>query len=221
MTAEPATAESETLDHLRETILSATLPNVLFGGWTRKALIAGAEAEHLTADDVDLVFPRGVKDATRVEELTEAAAQQKRRTPSAVRQLLEGWRAKYFRRVTNADFYERVMPILLSKAVQLRRSFNQRKGSMQGMVWVKNVILLMLENTYDLYLCFHYWVFGYDDYSAGLGGILAFSAVVLALSARFYTREGPHAALAALVGLKVFVEVQRAIKDEAPGRLLR
>ena len=63
MTAEPATAESETLDHLRETILSATLPNVLFDGWTRKALIAGAEAEHLTADDVDLVFPRGVKDA--------------------------------------------------------------------------------------------------------------------------------------------------------------
>ena len=180
-------------------------------GHERHVVVHGAPSPH----------DAHAEDEKHIEELADAAAKRKLRTPSAVRRPLSAWRAKRWRDVKNDDFYERVMPILLSKAVELRRSFNQRKGSMSGMVWVKNVILLMLENAYDLYLCVHYWAFGYYQYSVCLGGILAFSAVVQAVSAWYYTREGPGATLAALFGLKVFVEVQRAVKDTPPGQYLR
>lgn len=161
------------------------------------------------------------EDEKHIEELADAAAKRKLRTPNTVRRLLSAWRAKRWRDVKNDEFFERVMPILLSKAAELRRSFSERKGSMHGMAWVKNVILLMLENAYDLYLCVHYWAFGYYQYSLCLAGILAFSAVAQAVSARYYTREGPRTTLAALFGLKVFIEVQRAVKDAPPGQYLR
>ncbi|NQW11980.1 MAG: COQ9 family protein [Alphaproteobacteria bacterium] len=51
------------MDALRDRILTATLPNVLFDGWSRTALIAGARSAGLTPEDVDLAFPRGVRDA--------------------------------------------------------------------------------------------------------------------------------------------------------------
>jgi len=51
------------LDTMRDEILDAALPNVLFDGWTRKALVAGAKDEKLTEADVDIVFPRGPRDA--------------------------------------------------------------------------------------------------------------------------------------------------------------
>ena len=51
------------LDEIRDRILDATLPNVLFDGWSRKALVLGAEMAGLQEGDVDLVFPRGARDA--------------------------------------------------------------------------------------------------------------------------------------------------------------
>lgn len=51
------------MDDLRDRILDAALPNVLFDGWSRKSLVAGARAEGLMAEDVDIAFPTGVRDA--------------------------------------------------------------------------------------------------------------------------------------------------------------
>lgn len=51
------------MDALRDRILAAALPNVLFDGWSRAALTAGATSAGLVAADVDLAFPRGVRDA--------------------------------------------------------------------------------------------------------------------------------------------------------------
>ncbi len=55
--------EDNPLDAMRDRILDATLPNVLFDGWSRKGLVMGAEMAGLQEGDVDLVFPRGARDA--------------------------------------------------------------------------------------------------------------------------------------------------------------
>ena len=113
------------------------------------------------------------------------------------------------------------MPVLLSKVVQMRRSFRARKGSMLGMVLVKNLLLLTIDFAYDLCLCIMFSSSGHDQYFRILAGIKLFSAIIQALSARFVTREGPQPTLAALFGLKIFVEARRTITDEAPGRRSR
>lgn len=51
------------MDTLRDRILDAALPNVVFDGWSRKALIHGATAAGLDPADVDIAFPRGVRSA--------------------------------------------------------------------------------------------------------------------------------------------------------------
>ncbi|MFX4220482.1 MAG: COQ9 family protein [Thalassobaculum sp.] len=51
------------MDAMRDRILDAALPNVLFDGWTRRSLVDGARAEGLPAEDVDIAFPSGVRDA--------------------------------------------------------------------------------------------------------------------------------------------------------------
>ena len=51
------------MDALRDRILDAALPNVIFDGWSRKALAHGAVSAGLTAEDVDIAFPRGVRGA--------------------------------------------------------------------------------------------------------------------------------------------------------------
>lgn len=51
------------MDALRDRILAGSLPNVLFDGWSRAALTAGATAAGLSPADIDLAFPRGVRDA--------------------------------------------------------------------------------------------------------------------------------------------------------------
>ncbi len=51
------------MDALRDRILDATLPNVIFDGWSRKALTHGAVSAGLAAEDVDIAFPRGVRGA--------------------------------------------------------------------------------------------------------------------------------------------------------------
>lgn len=50
------------MDALRDRLLDAALPNVLFDGWTRKSLDEGARTVGLTAEDVDIAFPTGVRD---------------------------------------------------------------------------------------------------------------------------------------------------------------
>ena len=54
---------TENIDAMRDSILDATLPNVMFDGWTRAALLVGAEAAGHREVDVDLAFPRGPRDA--------------------------------------------------------------------------------------------------------------------------------------------------------------
>jgi len=62
--AEPgADRGADALADLRDRLIVATLPHVLFDGWSRKALAAGAADEGVTTADVDLAFPRGVTDA--------------------------------------------------------------------------------------------------------------------------------------------------------------
>ena len=107
---------------------------------------------------------------------------------------------------------------LLSKVVQLRRSFSARKGAMRGMVLVKNLVLLILENVCDIGLCAAFLLLGLYLYFGILAGILVFSSIAQALSAYLYTREGSRAAIMALFGLKVGIESWRAIYDTPPGR---
>ncbi|MCR9070554.1 MAG: COQ9 family protein [Alphaproteobacteria bacterium] len=56
-------APTNRMDALRDRLLDAALPNVLFDGWTRRSLVEGARAEGLPAEDVDIAFPLGVRDA--------------------------------------------------------------------------------------------------------------------------------------------------------------
>ena len=116
--------------------------------------------------------------------------------------------------------YERVVLRLLIKVVQLRRSFSARKGAMQGMVLVKHLVLLILENVCDIGLCAAFLWFGLFLYFVILAGILVFSSIAQALSAYLYTREGSRAAFMALFGLKVGIESWRAIYDTPPGQKL-
>lgn len=51
------------MDALRDRILDAALPNVLFDGWTRKSLVDGARSAGMAGEDVDIAFPTGVRDA--------------------------------------------------------------------------------------------------------------------------------------------------------------
>lgn len=51
------------MDALRDRILDAALPNVLFDGWSRKSLTQAATSVGLAAEDVDIAFPRGVRSA--------------------------------------------------------------------------------------------------------------------------------------------------------------
>lgn len=47
----------------RDALLEATLPNVLFDGWSRAALLAGAESIGLDAAEIDRLFPGGPAEA--------------------------------------------------------------------------------------------------------------------------------------------------------------
>merc|ERR1712185_438607 len=81
--------------------------------------------------------------------------------------------------------------------------------------------MLLGECACDLDLCVSFWLQG-DDllglvYACTLTVILAVSAVAQALSAYFFTGEGPLAALLSLTGLKVVVEARRALWEIAPG----
>lgn len=58
-----ADSETNPMDALRDRILDAALPNVLFDGWTRKTLVDGALDIGLTAEDVDIAFPVGLRGA--------------------------------------------------------------------------------------------------------------------------------------------------------------
>ena len=149
-------------------------------------------------------------DQKLVGELIEVIAKLGARTSSAVRLPLHQWRAEHFRGVADDAFYERVLTILLYEDAEMRRSFDARKGMMRGMVLVKNVILLGLENVYDAGLCVGFWQLGQDHYFYGLFSILVASGTAQALSAYFYTREGPRVAVMSQFGLKVFVEAWRA-----------
>lgn len=51
------------LDELRDRILDAALPNVLFDGWSPRTLEMAARDAGLEPADVDVVFPRGARDA--------------------------------------------------------------------------------------------------------------------------------------------------------------
>lgn len=51
------------MDALRDRILDAALPNVVFDGWSRKALAHGAASAGLAAEDADIAFPRCVRGA--------------------------------------------------------------------------------------------------------------------------------------------------------------
>ena len=59
----PAEPPVNPMDTLRDRILDAALPNVLFDGWTRRSLTDGARSAGLVPEDVDIAFPRGVRDA--------------------------------------------------------------------------------------------------------------------------------------------------------------
>lgn len=60
MTARPPQSP---LDDLRDRILDAALPHVMFDGWSRAALTNGARDQGLTDADVDIVFTTGVRGA--------------------------------------------------------------------------------------------------------------------------------------------------------------
>lgn len=51
------------MDALRDRILDAALPHVVFDGWSRKTLAEGARSAGLEPEDVDIAFPRGVRGA--------------------------------------------------------------------------------------------------------------------------------------------------------------
>ena len=55
------------------------------------------------------------------------------------------------------------------------------------------------------------------QYLRVLAVILILSSIAQALSAYFYKRKAPRAAIVALFGLKVGVETWLKIRDEAPG----
>ena len=137
------------------------------------------------------------------------------RTSDAVRPTLDAWCEDHPR------FREQAMPLCVETHINLRRSFDKREGSMRGIVHLKTVMLLLGECACDLeLLCISFWLRGDMIslvYAIFLTVILAFSAVVQALSACFYTREGPLTALVALTGLKVVVEARRALWEIAPG----
>lgn len=56
-------APTNPMDVLRDRLLDAALPNVLFDGWSRRSLVDGARSLGLPAEDVDIAFPAGVRDA--------------------------------------------------------------------------------------------------------------------------------------------------------------
>ena len=142
----------------------------------------------------------------------------KARVADAVLPLLGPWRQNCLGRITDDDFYERLMPLLLSKDTELRRSIRARRGNVSGTELVKHLVLLLVEEFCDWYLCYDLWRSGQKLYASVLICILVNSSFAQALSARLYTREGPGATLAALFGLKVFVETWRTITDAPPGR---
>ena len=137
------------------------------------------------------------------------------RTSSAVWPLLEAWCADH------PQFREQAMPLCVAMHVNLRRSFGKREGNMRGIVHLKTVMMLLGECACDLDLCVTFWLQGGDllglAYACTLTVILAVSAVAQALSAYFFTGEGPLAALVSLMGLKVVVEARRALWEIAPG----
>ncbi len=49
----------------RDTIVMATLPHVVFDGWTMVAVNRGAEDAGFDQDDVNVLFPRGVRSVVR------------------------------------------------------------------------------------------------------------------------------------------------------------
>lgn len=63
MSTDRTTSQVNPMDTLRDRILDAALPNVLFDGWTRRSLTDGARSAGLVAEDVDIAFPAGVRDA--------------------------------------------------------------------------------------------------------------------------------------------------------------
>jgi len=56
-------ADQEALETLRDSLVMAALPHVVFDGWTDAALRAGAADAGLTADDIPRAFPGGPIDA--------------------------------------------------------------------------------------------------------------------------------------------------------------
>lgn len=62
---DPATgaADPNPLDAVRDRILDAALPHVMFDGWTRRTLETAAQDAGLEPVDVDIYFPRGIRDA--------------------------------------------------------------------------------------------------------------------------------------------------------------
>ena len=140
------------------------------------------------------------------------------RTAAQVRPLLGAWRSHRLDSTAGENFYERIMPLALSKLVQMLQSLRTRRG---GVISRTPVVLLILEQGGDWCLCVVLWRFE----RALLCGVLVVSIVVVSSmvkrSARFYTREGPCATVAALFGFKVLFDTWRVMKGEAPapGRL--
>ena len=162
---------------------------------------------------------RAAREQKNIDRLIELATQRQARTSRAVRQqVLPEWLAERDEGVADDALYERAVLRLLSKVVQLRRSFSARKGAMRGMVLVKHLVLLILEKVCDIGLCAAFLWLRLYLYSGILAGILVFSSIAQALSAYLYTREGSRAAIMALFGLKVGIESWRAIYDTPPGR---
>ena len=135
------------------------------------------------------------------------------RTAAQVRPLLGAWRVHRLGSTAGDDFYERIMPLALRKLVQMLRSLRARRG---GAISLTPVVLLVLEQGGDWCLCVVLWRFEHALFFWVLVGILAVAHIVQALSARFYTREGPCATVAALFGFKVLFDAWRVMKGEAP-----
>ena len=143
-----------------------------------------------------------------LDDLVEVLMKRGARTSGAVWPLLEAWCSD------QPQFREQAMPLCVAMHVNLRRSFGKREGTMRGIVYLKTVMLLLGECACDLDLCVTFWLQGGDL----LGLVYACTlTIILALSAYFFTGEGPITALLALTGLKVAVEARRALWEIAPG----
>ena len=96
------------------------------------------------------------KDERSVDDLTETLLKMLARTAAQVRPLLSTWRAHRLGRTAGDNFYERIMPLALSKLVQMLQSLRARRG---GVISRAPVLLLILEQGGDWCLCVVLWRF--------------------------------------------------------------